>query len=200
MIGMVSRRKRHSTSPLWGRSARAARREGDLQAHALALGTPSPTLPHKGGGSHHPRGVSSAPLKHALNAMPLLEIENLTVEFPSRSGTLRAVDGVSLTLDKGEVLGIVGESGSGKSVGMLAVMGLVPFPGRVQRRQAAVRGTRPAAALSDRERRALTGKDVAMIFQEPTTSLNPSLHDRLPARSRRCACTRAWTARRRGGA
>jgi ABC-type dipeptide/oligopeptide/nickel transport system ATPase subunit len=105
--------------------------------------------------------------------MPLLEIQNLSVEFPSRSGTLRAVDGVSVTLDKGEVLGIVGESGSGKSVGMLAVMGLVPFPGRVTADRLRFEG-RDLLSVSDRERRALTGKDVAMIFQEPTTSLNPS--------------------------
>src|SRR3981189_3832342 len=105
--------------------------------------------------------------------MPLLEIENLSVSFPSRSGILRAVEGVSMTLDKGEVLGIVGESGSGKSVGMLAVMGLVPFPGRVTANKLLFEG-RDLFGLSDRERRALTGKDIAMIFQEPTTSLNPS--------------------------
>jgi dipeptide transport system ATP-binding protein len=105
--------------------------------------------------------------------MPLLEIENLSVAFPSRNGILRAVDGVSLALEKGEVLGIVGESGSGKSVGMLALMGLVPYPGRVQADRLLFEG-RDLQTLSDRERRALTGKDVAMIFQEPTTSLNPS--------------------------
>ncbi|CCD87486.1 Dipeptide transport ATP-binding protein dppD (ABC transporter) [Bradyrhizobium sp. ORS 285] len=105
--------------------------------------------------------------------MPLLEIENLSVAFPSRNGMVRAVDGVSLTLDAGEVLGIVGESGSGKSVGMLALMGLVPHPGRVQADKLLFEG-RDLQRLSDRERRALTGKDVAMIFQEPTTSLNPS--------------------------
>jgi dipeptide transport system ATP-binding protein len=105
--------------------------------------------------------------------MPLLEIENLSVTFPAQSGELRAVDGVSLTLDKGEVLGIVGESGSGKSVGMLAVMGLVPFPGRVQADRLTFEG-RDLLSLSAHERRRLTGKDVAMIFQEPTTSLNPS--------------------------
>jgi dipeptide transport system ATP-binding protein len=105
--------------------------------------------------------------------MALLEIENLSVEFPSRSGVLRVVDGVSITLEKGEVLGIVGESGSGKSVGMLAVMGLVPFPGRVQANRLRFEG-RDLLTTSERERRALTGKDVAMIFQEPTTSLNPS--------------------------
>ena len=105
--------------------------------------------------------------------MPLLEIENLSVAFPSQNGMVRAVDGVSLALDKGEVLGIVGESGSGKSVGMLALMGLVPYPGRVQADRLSFEG-RDLKTLSDRERRALTGKDVAMIFQEPTTSLNPS--------------------------
>jgi dipeptide transport system ATP-binding protein len=105
--------------------------------------------------------------------MPLLEIENLSVAFPSRNGMVRAVDDVSITLDKGEVLGIVGESGSGKSVGMLALMGLVPYPGQVQADKLLFEG-RDLQTLSDRERRALTGKDVAMIFQEPTTSLNPS--------------------------
>ena len=105
--------------------------------------------------------------------MPLLEIENLSVAFPSRNGMLRAVDGVSMTLDKGEVLGIVGESGSGKSVGMLALMGLVPHPGRVEADRLRFEG-KDLQRLSERERRALTGKDVAMIFQEPTTSLNPS--------------------------
>jgi len=112
-----------------------------------------------------------------LTIMPLLEVENLSVTFPSRvssiGGVLHAVDGVSMTLDKGEVLGIVGESGSGKSVGMLAVMGLVPFPGRVTADKLLFEG-RDLMGLSDAERRALTGKDIAMIFQEPTTSLNPS--------------------------
>jgi dipeptide transport system ATP-binding protein len=105
--------------------------------------------------------------------MPLLEIENLSVTFPSQNGMVRAVDGVNITLEKGEVLGIVGESGSGKSVGMLALMGLVPYPGRVEADKLLFEG-RDLKNLSDRERRALTGKDVAMIFQEPTTSLNPS--------------------------
>jgi dipeptide transport system ATP-binding protein len=105
--------------------------------------------------------------------MPLLEVKNLSVTFPSHGGVLHAVDGVSMMLDKGEVLGIVGESGSGKSVGMLAVMGLVPFPGRVTADKLLFEG-RDLMRLSHSERRALTGKDVAIIFQEPTTSLNPS--------------------------
>src|SRR5581483_2522466 len=105
--------------------------------------------------------------------MALLEVENLSVTFPSQAGLLHAVDGVSMTIDKGEILGIVGESGSGKSVGMLAVMGLVPFPGRVTADKLRFEG-RDLLSLSQSERRALTGKDIAMIFQEPTTSLNPS--------------------------
>ncbi len=102
----------------------------------------------------------------------LVEIEDLHVEFPSHAGTMRAVEGVSLAVDEGEVLGIVGESGSGKSVSMLALMGLVAAPGRVRARRLAFAG-RDLMAASERERRAIVGKDVAMIFQEPTTSLNP---------------------------
>src|SRR5437899_7124459 len=105
--------------------------------------------------------------------MPLLEVENLSVTFPSHGGVHHAVDGVSSALSQGEILGIVGESGSGKSVGMLAVMGLVPFPGRVTADKLLFEG-RDLISLSGSERRTLTGKDVAMIFQEPTTSLNPS--------------------------
>ena len=105
--------------------------------------------------------------------MALVEIENLSVEFPTQGGVMRAVDGVSLTLNEGEVLGVVGESGSGKSVTMLALMGLIPFPGRVKADKLSFNG-RNLLTISDRERRQLTGKDVAMIFQEPTTSLNPS--------------------------
>jgi dipeptide transport system ATP-binding protein len=104
--------------------------------------------------------------------MPLLEIENLAVEFPSQSGVMQAVDGVSLTLEEGEVLGIVGESGSGKSVTMMALMGLVAYPGRVRADKLRFAG-HDLLALSAGERNALIGKDVAMIFQEPTTSLNP---------------------------
>ena len=104
--------------------------------------------------------------------MALLEIENLSVEFPSRSSVLHAVEGVSLSLDAGDVLGIVGESGSGKSVTMMALMGLVPYPGRVTASKMRFDG-HDLLGLSSRERSRLTGKDVAMIFQEPTTSLNP---------------------------
>lgn len=104
--------------------------------------------------------------------MALLEIENLSVEFPSQNGVMNAVDGVSLSLEEGEVLGIVGESGSGKSVTMMALMGLVAFPGRVRADKLRFAG-HDLLSLSDGERSKLTGKDVAMIFQDPTTSLNP---------------------------
>ena len=104
--------------------------------------------------------------------MALLEIENLSVDFPSRNSVMHAVDGVSLSLDEGEVLGIVGESGSGKSVTMMALMGLVAYPGRVRADTLRFAG-HDLLSLSPRERGKLTGKDVAMIFQDPTTSLNP---------------------------
>jgi dipeptide transport system ATP-binding protein len=104
--------------------------------------------------------------------MALLEIEDLHVEFPTQGGVLRAVEGMTLALDEGEVLGIVGESGSGKSVSMLALMGLVAYPGRVRARRLRF-GGRDLLSISDHDRRKLIGKDVAMIFQDPTTSLNP---------------------------
>jgi len=104
--------------------------------------------------------------------MALLEIENLSVEFPSQNGVMHAVDGISLSLEEGEVLGIVGESGSGKSVTMMALMGLVAYPGRVKADKLRFAG-HDLLKLSQGERNKLIGKDVAMIFQEPTTSLNP---------------------------
>jgi dipeptide transport system ATP-binding protein len=104
--------------------------------------------------------------------MPLLEIENLSVAFPSKNAVMQAVDGVSLSLEAGDVLGIVGESGSGKSVTMMALMGLVSYPGVVTADKLRFDG-HDLLALSSAQRSRLTGKDVAMIFQEPTTSLNP---------------------------
>ncbi|MBL8908812.1 MAG: ABC transporter ATP-binding protein [Rhizobiales bacterium] len=104
--------------------------------------------------------------------MPLLEIEELTVEFATSSGRFRAVDRVSFTVDKGEILAIVGESGSGKSVAMLAVMGLLPWTARVTANKMSFEG-RDLLTMPARERRAITGKDLAMIFQEPMSSLNP---------------------------
>ncbi len=100
--------------------------------------------------------------------MPLLEIRNLSVRF----GAFHAVDGVDLTVEAGEVLGIVGESGSGKSVSMLAIMGLIDPPGVVRADVMRFDGI-DLVGLSARRRRRLVGRDVAMVFQEPTASLNP---------------------------
>ncbi len=104
--------------------------------------------------------------------MPLLEIRNLSVEFQTHRGGFRAVEGIDITLEPGEILGVVGESGSGKSVTMLAVMGLIPWPGKVTAERLMFDGT-DLLKLSARQRRRIVGKDIAMIFQEPTTSLNP---------------------------
>ncbi|MGH6880017.1 ABC transporter ATP-binding protein [Hypericibacter sp.] len=104
--------------------------------------------------------------------MALVEIHNLAVEFQTHRGPFRAVDGIDITIDEREVLGIVGESGSGKSVSMLALMGLIPFPGRVTADRLDFAG-RNLLALSGAERRRIVGKDIAMVFQEPGTSLNP---------------------------
>ncbi|HEV2551752.1 MAG TPA: ABC transporter ATP-binding protein [Stellaceae bacterium] len=104
--------------------------------------------------------------------MAFVEIADLSVEFPSGGGTLRAVSHASLKLEPGEVLGIVGESGSGKSVSMLALMGLVPFPGRVTAERLTFAG-HDLRHLTARERRRIVGKEMAMVFQEPMSSLNP---------------------------
>jgi dipeptide transport system ATP-binding protein len=104
--------------------------------------------------------------------MALVEIRNLSVAFPTYRGLFRAVDGVDLTIDEGEVVGVVGESGSGKSVSMLALMGLIPWPGRVSADLLTFAG-RDMLGLSAADRRRVVGKDMAMIFQEPMTSLNP---------------------------
>ena len=104
--------------------------------------------------------------------MALLEIRNLIVEFATQRGRFRAVDGVDITIDAGEVLCVVGESGSGKSVSMLAVMGLIAWPGKVTADVMKFDGT-DLLGLSPRARRKLIGRDIAMVFQEPTTSLNP---------------------------
>lgn len=104
--------------------------------------------------------------------MPLLEITNLTVEFATRAGPFRAVDGIELSIDAGEVVAIVGESGSGKSVAMLALMGLLPWTANVSANRLAFDG-RDLLSMSRRNRRAIRGKEIAMIFQEPMTSLNP---------------------------
>ena len=104
--------------------------------------------------------------------MSLLEIRNLSVDFATSSGAFRAVDAVDVTIERGEILAIVGESGSGKSVAMLAVMGLLPWTATITADQLIFDG-KDLRQLSPKQRRQLIGKDLAMIFQEPMSSLNP---------------------------
>ena len=108
----------------------------------------------------------------------LLEIRDLHVEFDSEDGVVLAVEGMSLHVDKGETLVIVGESGSGKSVTSLATMRLIPSPpGRIASGEILFRGKdgqlRDLTRLSEKEMRRIRGNDIAMVFQEPMTSLNP---------------------------
>ncbi len=104
--------------------------------------------------------------------MALLEIDNLTVEFGPEDAPFRAVDSVGLSVDEGEVVGIVGESGSGKSVTSLAVMGLIDYPGRVTADRVRFEDI-DLLAVPPKRRREVVGRDMAMIFQEPMSSLNP---------------------------
>ncbi|MEK6216883.1 MAG: ABC transporter ATP-binding protein, partial [Boseongicola sp.] len=104
--------------------------------------------------------------------MTLLSIRNLSVDFATTSGQFRAVDSVDLDVDTGEIVAIVGESGSGKSVSMLALMGLLPWTATVTANEMVFDG-HDLKGLSAPARRRIVGKDLAMIFQEPMSSLNP---------------------------
>jgi oligopeptide/dipeptide ABC transporter ATP-binding protein len=102
----------------------------------------------------------------------LLEVKNLQTHFPTRAGLVRAVDGVSFHVDEGELLGLVGESGCGKSITALSVMRLISAPGRIVGGEISFAGENLLAA-SEARMRAIRGDDIAMIFQDPMTSLNP---------------------------
>jgi oligopeptide transport system ATP-binding protein len=109
-----------------------------------------------------------------MNREPVLSVQDLRVQFWTARGTIHAVNGVSFDVAPGETLGIVGESGCGKSVTSLAVLGLLPRAGRVVGGRALFEG-RDLVGLSDAELRRIRGKEIAMIFQDPMTSLNPVL-------------------------
>ena len=105
--------------------------------------------------------------------MALLDVKELSVHFGDEKAPFKAVDRISYQVNQGEVLGIVGESGSGKSVSSLAVMGLIDFPGRVSAKGLEFEG-KDLLSLPPKEKRELVGADIAMIFQDPMTSLNPA--------------------------
>ena len=105
--------------------------------------------------------------------MSLLTVENLSVSFGDEKAPFKAVDRISYTVNEGEVLGIVGESGSGKSVSSLAIMGLIDFPGRVTAEKLHF-NQNDLLALKPKEKQKIVGADIAMIFQDAMTSLNPS--------------------------
>jgi dipeptide transport system ATP-binding protein len=104
--------------------------------------------------------------------MSLLEIQNLSVSFQTAGGQFKAVDGVTLNVDPGDIVSIVGESGSGKSVAMLALMGLLPWTATVTADVLRFDG-HDMLTMSTKERRSIIGSELTMIFQEPMTSLNP---------------------------
>src|SRR5262249_43275000 len=118
------------------------------------------------------------PLHEAVVLAPLLQVEDLKTWFFTSGGVVRVVDGVSFDVDRGETVGIVGESGCGKSMTALSILRLVPDPGRIVGGRIVLWGDGGPAdvtTMSDEEVRELRGSDVAMIFQDPMTSMNPVL-------------------------
>ena len=104
--------------------------------------------------------------------MPLLEVEDLRVEFPTRRGVLVAVDGISFAIEEGEVLGVVGESGAGKSLTGMSIIGLLEPPGRIAEGRVRLDGRR-IDNLAPEAMRRIRGKQIGAVFQDPLTSLNP---------------------------
>jgi peptide/nickel transport system ATP-binding protein len=104
--------------------------------------------------------------------MSLLQVQNLVVEFPTRRGTLRALDDISFEIAPGEILGVVGESGAGKSLTGAAIIGLLEPPGRIASGRVLLEGQRIDNLPYDQLRR-IRGRKIGAIFQDPLTSLNP---------------------------
>ncbi len=138
--------------------------------------------------------------------MALLSVDDLRTYFHTRDGIVRAVDGISYSVDPGETLGIVGESGSGKSVSCYTLLGLIPQPpGRVESGRAMFGGV-DLLTMSEAEKRRIRGKRISMIFQDPMTALNPymtigaqlmeplRIHERVPKRQARLRAMEALEA------
>jgi peptide/nickel transport system ATP-binding protein len=140
-------------------------REGAERAHDRPAAFPPQPSPTKGEGDRATRG---------LEGPPLLEVRDLATYFFTRAGVIKAVDGVTLTLRSGEVLGLVGESGAGKTVTGFSLLGLVDPPGRTVAGSVRLEG-RELIGLSQRELRRVRGRRIAMVFQDPMTALNPVL-------------------------
>lgn len=117
--------------------------------------------------------TAEAPRSVTTQSHPLLDVKDLRVDFPSDEGTVHAVRGLSLTVERGEVLGIVGESGAGKTVAALAVMGLLPDSASVGG-SISFRG-RTVLAMTAKQLTAVRGKEMSLIFQDATSALNPVL-------------------------
>jgi peptide/nickel transport system ATP-binding protein len=134
----------------------------------------------------------------------LLEVKNLETQFPTRAGLVRAVNGVSFHIDSGELLGVVGESGCGKSITALSIMRLISPPGKIAGGEIIFDG-KNLLKLSEAEMRQIRGDDIAMIFQDPMTSLNPvftvgeqiaealRLHRKLSRKAARAAAIQAMS-------
>lgn len=121
-------------------------------------------------GSSEWRDLKNEPVPEGSH---LLEVDNLKMYFHTQDGIVKAVNGVSYTLDRGETLGVVGESGSGKSVTSMTIMGLIDMPpGKIEGGDVRYRG-RSLLKMSEEEMEHVRGNDIAMIFQDPMTSLNP---------------------------
>jgi peptide/nickel transport system ATP-binding protein len=118
--------------------------------------------------------LSRSQLRAVEPSTPLLAVEDLHVHFQTSRGTVRAVEGISYTVNRGEIVAVVGESGCGKSVSALTMMRLLAKTGRVMGGRILLEG-RNLLELSDEEMRAVRGHEISMIFQEPMTSLNPVL-------------------------
>jgi peptide/nickel transport system ATP-binding protein len=119
-----------------------------------------------------PVGLPGAVVADALAENAILEVRNLRTSFPTEDGVVHAVDNVSFNVKRGEAVALVGESGCGKSVTAMSIMRLLARPGRITGGEVRFKG-RDLAALPEKEMRKVRGNDIAMVFQEPMTSLNP---------------------------